>query len=84
MNKNIKLDAFLIAQLVLVLILIVILLLSMFYDFLLPVAEIIAGLTLIVMGYNNHRIFKRKLMTYIYVIFGILLILITGWQYFNG
>lgn len=83
-KQDIKLDAGLIAQLVLVLILIIILVLSMFYNFLLPVAEVIAGLALIVMGYNNNRIYKRKALTWIYVIFGIILIISTGWNYFNG
>ncbi len=83
-KQDIKLDAGLIAQLVLVLILIIILVLSMFYNFLLQVAEVIAGLALIVMGYNNNRIYKRKALTWIYVIFGIILIISTGWNYFNG
>jgi len=83
-TKEIKLDAWLIVQLVLVLILIVILVLSMFYNFLLPVAEIIAGLALIIMGYNNQRIYKRKALTWVYIIFGIILILSTGWALING
>jgi len=83
-TKQIKLDAGLIVQLVLVLILIIILVLSMFYSFLLPVAEIIAGLALIVMGYNNHRIYNRKALTWIYVVFGMILIISTGWNYING
>ena len=83
-TKQMKLDAFLIVQLVLVLILIIVLVLSMFYNFLLPIAEIIAGLALIVMGYNNHRIYNRKALTWIYIIFGIILIISTGWNYFNG
>jgi len=83
-TKEIKLDAWVIAQLVLVLILIIILVLSMFYSFLLPVAEIIAGLSLIIMGYNNHRIYNRKTLTWIYIAFGLILIISTGWNYING
>ena len=83
-TKQIKLDAGLILQLILVLVLIIILVLSMFYSFLLPIAEIIAGIALIVMGYNNHRIYNRKALTWVYVIFGIILILSTGWNLING
>lgn len=83
-NKPMNLDAGLIAQLLSVLILIIVLVLSMFYSFLLPIAEIIAGAALILMGYNNHRIYKRKALTWIYIIFGIILILSTGWNYING
>lgn len=84
MKEPVKLDAGLITQLVLVLILIVLLILSFFWEFLLPIAEIIAGLALIVMGYNNHRIYHRKALTIIYIIFGIILIVSAGWNYFNG
>ena len=81
--KN-KLDLGLMAQLVLVLILIVILLLSLFYKFLLPVAEIVAGLALIVMGYNNQRVYKRKAMTIIYIVFGVLVLVGAIWGFING
>ena len=74
--KTNKLDFWLMTQLVLVIILVVILLLSFFFKFLLPYAEIVAGLALMVMGYNNQRIYKRKLMTIVYVIFGIIIIAI--------
>ena len=81
--KN-KLDLGLMAQLVLVLILIVILLLSLFYKFLLAVAEIVAGLALIVMGYNNQRVYKRKAMTIIYIVFGVLVLVGAIWGFING
>lgn len=84
MKEPVKLDAGLITQLVLVLILIVLLILSFFWEFLLPICEIVAGLALIIMGYNNHRIYKRKALTIIYVLFGIILIVSTGWNYFHG
>jgi len=83
-TKEIKLDAWVITQLILVLILIIVLVLSMFYSFLLPVAEIIAGLSLIIMGYNNYRFYKRKTLTWIYIAFGLILIISTGWNYING
>lgn len=83
MNK-VKLDAGLIAQLVLVIILIIVLLLSIFWKFLLPVAEVLAGIALIIMGYNNHRIYSRKALTWIYIIFGIIIILSAGWNFING
>lgn len=42
-----------------------------FYSF------IIMGLLLIIMGYNNQKYIKRKNMTIIYYIFGVLVIIIT-------
>ncbi len=83
-NNKAKLDVGLIIQLILVVILIIMLLLSIFYSFLLPIAEILAGLALIIMGYNNNRIYKRKALTWIYIIFGIIVILSTIWNYLNG
>lgn len=39
------------------------------------VFEILLILLMFVLSYNNHKTFKRKYMTYIYLIFGIVLII---------
>ena len=82
--KNSNLDGGLLAQLVIVLILVVLLVLSMFWKFILPYAELVAGAALLVMAYNNNRIYNRKVLTWVYAIFVILLILTTGWSMING
>lgn len=42
------------------------------------VMHMLLGCTFLVMAYNNHRIFKRKGVTYIYVGMGILFICLIG------
>lgn len=83
-TNNNQLDGGLLVQLIMVLILVVLLILSIFWKFILPYAEIVAGLALLVMAYNNKRIYNRKVLTWIYAIFGVLLILTTGWSMING
>ncbi len=82
--KKMNLDKGLMVQLILVLILVIVLLLSLFFKFLLPVAEILAGAALIVMGYNNYRIYKRKAMTAIYIAFGIIVFMGVIWGFISG
>ena len=38
--------------------------------------EIIAGITLLLMSYNNHKYLRKKYMTVLYLIFGISTIII--------
>ncbi len=83
MNKK-KMPLGLIVQLVLVAILIVVLGLSMFWNFLLIYAEVIAGAALIVMAYNNQKVYNRKHLTWIYALFGVVLIITAIWKVFNG
>lgn len=64
----------LIVQLLLVFAILVLLLLSAFDRIYLTIAEIVTGLALIVMAYNNHTVFNRKYLTIIYALFGIVVI----------
>ena len=58
---------------------------SLFINELMFVSETILGLTLIVVGINNKLTYKRKYMTTIYIIFGILSIVLTIYYGFvNG
>ena len=82
-NTN-KMDGGLLLQLAMVIVLIVLLVLAIFWKVLLPYAELVAGCALLVMAYNNHRLYNRKFFTWIYALFGLLLILTTGWSMFNG
>lgn len=64
----------LIVQLLLVFAILVLLLLSAFDRIYLTIAEIVTGLALLVMAYNNHTVFNRKYLTIIYALFGIVVI----------
>lgn len=46
--------------------------------------EIIMGITLLVMSYNNQKYFKKKYMTYIYLIFGVVVIVATLFSLIHG
>lgn len=76
MNKKLLDDIFFKAQIILFIILLVLALLSLKYKFLFNYAVLLSGVILCVMGYNNLRVFKRKSMTIIYEIFGIIVIAI--------
>ena len=65
----------LIIQLVLVLAVLILLLLGAFGKIYLLIAEIVAGVALIVMGYNNHTVYNRKYLTIIYILFGVIVII---------
>ena len=65
----------LIIQLLLVFAVLVLLLLSAFDGIFLTIAEIVAGLALITMAYNNHTVFSRKYLTILYALFGVIVII---------
>lgn len=48
---------------------------SFFISALVPFREIVLGLILLMMAYSNQIIYKRKNMTIVYVIFGLILII---------
>ena len=48
---------------------------SLFYAAFVSVVSIILALIMLVMAYNNHYIFKRKAMTWIYLAFGIFILI---------
>lgn len=50
----------------------------------LKVTEILCGLTLLIIGYNNHTTYKRKKMTFVYTLFGIFMIGMSIFYIING
>ncbi|MBR2840457.1 MAG: hypothetical protein IKF01_01150 [Bacilli bacterium] len=58
-------------------IILVISLITSFFTKIYSYSQMIMGVLLIIMGYNNQKHFKRKNMTYIYYIFGELVIIFT-------
>jgi len=83
-SKYKQIDNGLIIQLLLVIILVIFLILSIFWNHLFLVAEILSGITLVVMGFNNQRIYKRKYLTAIYMAFGGLIFLSAIWSIIVG
>lgn len=47
---------------------------AMFENSLFIISEILIGLLMFVIAYNNHKIYKRKYMTAVYIGFGIVII----------
>lgn len=82
--KNEQFSQGLIMQFLTFIIMIILLILSIFFNFLLPYAIIVAGITLIIMGYNNQVTFQRKSLALIYIIFGIMVIISGIVRIING
>jgi len=80
MKKNIGL----IIQGILVLVLIGVLISSIFINNLFIYCKFLVGFILIVMSINNHYYFKRKYLTLIYAITGVLVISGSILQIING
>ena len=74
----------LIVQLILVLAVIILLILTAFDKMYLYIAEIVTGLALITMAYNNHTVYNRKYLTLIYIIFCVLVIINGSVDLING
>lgn len=70
-------DIGLFIQSVLFILMFITLIMSTFINELMAVVEILLGLALIVTGINNKLTYKRKYMTVIYILFGILSIVLT-------
>lgn len=51
-------------------------------SFTIPI-EVLVGITLLIMAYNNSKLFKRKGLTSIYIIFGIISLIIGILGYFG-
>lgn len=47
-------------------------------------SEILMGILLLLMGYNNQKYIKRKHMTYVYYIFGMIVIVFTIYNLIHG
>ena len=71
-------------QLALAIVLLIMLIISCFYNKLINYSEIVAGITLLVMSYNNQKQYKRKAMTIIYAITVILIIAFGLFRIING
>ena len=83
MNKRIdEIGIFL--QFVLLAAVIISFLTSIFIGPLLVVTYSLMALILFVLSYNNYTIYKRKYMTLLYFICGVLLTVLTLVRYFNG
>ncbi len=52
------------------------------HSFTVPI-EVLIGVTLLIMAYNNDKLFKRKGLTSIYIIFGIISLVIGFLGYFG-
>ena len=74
----------LIVQFVLALILVILLIVSAFINNIFVYCEILAGILLIIMGINNHIYFKRKKLTLVYAIVGVLVIASAVLTMING
>lgn len=48
------------------------------------ILKLLIGVTLLIMSYNNQKYFKRKYLTYIDLIVGLLLIIVAIYEVFNG
>lgn len=68
-----KLSLSLKIQFALAIILLIMLVITCFYNKLINYSEIVAGITLLVMSYNNQKQYKRKAMTIIYALVGLLI-----------
>lgn len=79
-----KLSLSLKIQFALAIILLIMLVITCFYNKLINYSEIVAGITLLVMSYNNQKQYKRKAMTIIYALVGLLIIVSGIIRIING
>ena len=70
-------------QFAFVLLILVFAIISMFQPVFVKITQLTTGLTLLIMAYNNHRIYKRKAFTTIYIIIGILVLLFGVLSFFK-
>lgn len=77
-NKNDKIyrkysleQAGMLVQFILCVCLLIFAILTIFYPGFMLACELTAGITLLVIGYNNHCIYKRKSFTLVYTIMGV-------------
>ncbi len=83
-KKNIVTKLMIIIQLILTIALIVLGIITIFKPTLLRTFEIVLGITLIDIGFNNQMIFKRKNLTVLYYIIGIGSLIIGIFQILGG
>lgn len=75
MKNNDKIKKILNVQMVVMIIVSIFIITSFFVTSLAPFREIALGIVLLMMAYSNQIIYKRKNMTIVYVLFGLLLII---------
>ena len=51
-------------------------------SFTIPV-EVLVGITLLIMAYNNYKMFNRRFMTVVYIIFGVISLFVGFLGYFG-
>ena len=78
MKKN---NIGLLIQVELITLLAIFLIISIFINKLITVVELSASLTLIIMAYNNYKIFNKKKMSLIYLITGLVFLIISVIDY---
>ncbi len=83
-KKNIVTKLMIIIQLILTIALIILGIITIFKPTLLRTFEIVLGITLIDIGFNNQMIFKRKNLTVLYYIIGIGSLIIGIFQILGG
>ena len=83
-KKNIVTKLMIIFQLILTIALIILGIITIFKPTLLRTFEIVLGITLIDIGFNNQMIFKRKNLTVLYYIIGIGSLIIGIFQILGG
>ena len=83
-KKNIVTKLMIIIQLILTIALIILGIITIFKPTLLRTFEIVLGITLIDIGFNNQLIFKRKNLTILYYIIGIGSLIIGIFQILGG
>lgn len=74
-KENNKIKKILNIQLIFMLLIIVFIVLTFINPSLAKYREIALGLVLLFMAYSNHVVYKRRNMTILYIIFGLLLII---------
>lgn len=74
MKDNQKIKKILNVQMIVMIIASIFIICSFFISNLAPFREIVLGLVLLMMAYSNQLIYKRKNMTIVYILFGLLLI----------
>ena len=63
-------------QIVLSVLLLVVGIITLFYRKLFPVLEIVIACDLFCLAYNNNKLFKRKELTTMYIVFGVLVLIV--------
>lgn len=83
-SSNGKMDVGLMIQFGLLIVLIVLVILSFFWKTFLPIADIVAGLTFMIIAYNKRDYYDKKYMIFFFIAFGVLFIGLGVFNLING